>query len=85
MINRQHPIQIKFYDHSLLFYQLLKKTGHCGEVNFWQLGTRFSCCCGCGEVAIVERFKKSQSLDCSLGQKKWPLWRGGCLGSKAVL
>ena len=39
---------------------------------FWQLGTQFSSCCHCREVAIVEGFKQEPMYEQS-AQKKWPL------------
>ena len=48
---RLSAIQIKFQDHSWLFHQsLMKKSGRCQEVFFWQLGTRSGRRCRCREV-----------------------------------
>ena len=45
----------------------------------WQLGTGFSGCCHCREVAVVKRFKQESMYGLSAGTKKvavverWPL------------
>ena len=39
---------------------------------FWQLGTQFSGCCCCREVAIVEGSKQEPMYEQST-PKKWPL------------
>ena len=65
-INHQRAIRIKFHGHFLLFHQCRNKTSRCREV--WQLGTRFSGCCRCGEVAVHVRgsstvFSKNRQED----------------------
>ena len=62
-INHQRAIRIKFHGHFLLFHQCRNKTSRCREV--WQLGTRFSGCCRCGEVAVHVRGVRlySQKID----------------------
>ena len=47
----QHPLRIKFHDHSWVFHQLLKKVA-VAERLFWQLGMRFNGHCCCREVLI---------------------------------
>ena len=57
VINHQRATWIKFRHHSRLFCQLVKKKVTVVEKLFWQLGTQFSRCCHCGEVAVVEGSK----------------------------
>ena len=42
------------------------------EKLFLQLGTQFSGCCRCGEVAVVEGSKQEPMYELS-APKKWPL------------
>ena len=64
-------IWIKFCDHSWLFCQLVKKKLAVVERLFWQLGTQFSGCCHCREVAIIEGSKQEPMYEQST-PKKWP-------------
>ena len=72
-------IQIKFHDHSWLFYQSLMKKLVCVRMFFWQLGTRSSGRCRCGEVETrsnvwtVRWDKKSGLYRVVAVVERWPL------------
>ena len=72
VINHQRAIWIKFCHHSRLSCQLVKKKVAVVEKLFWQLGTQFSGCCRCEEVAVVEGSKQEPMYELS-APKKWPL------------
>ena len=64
-INHNRALRIKFRDHSWLFQESKIKKAVVERL-FSQLGH------GLVTVAVVERLKKSQCMDCPPGQKQWP-------------